>query len=83
MVATTKQNRSLPVGRLQKHADPVPPTTAEDLLAIFQAVVTKVGIEILKCTRESAVRRSAFNGQRPLRKPAVTTRETLFECLIP
>lgn len=79
MVGTTKQNRPLPVGRLQKHIGPVPPTTTEDLLAIFQAVVTNVGVEILKCARENAVRRSAFSGQRPLRTRPVTTTGPWFD----
>jgi hypothetical protein len=52
------------------------------LVARFQAAVTKVGAEILKCARENTVRRSAFSGQRPLRTPAVTTRPPWFDCLI-
>lgn len=69
--------------RLQKHVGPVPPTTTEDLLTVFQAVVTKVGVEIFKFARENSVRRSAFSGQSPLRTPAVTARAPWFDCLIP
>ena len=83
MVGKTKRNRSLPVGRLKKQVRPVPPTNVENLLAIFQAVVTKVGAEILKCAPENGVQRCAFSGQRPLRTPAVTTRPPWFDCLIP
>jgi hypothetical protein len=70
------------MGRLKKHVSPVPPTTIEDVLAIFQAVVTKVGVKILKCAQENGLRRCDLSGQRPLRTPAVTTRPPRFDCLI-
>jgi len=83
LVDKTKRNRSLPVGRMKKKVGPVPPTNVENFLAIFQAVVTKVGAEILECAPENGVQRCVFSRQRPLRTPAVTTRQPWFDFLIP